>query len=214
MTEYEHEKENRLSDHPTPADLEAFGRGELPNDRVRAVVRHLLSRCPSCLAAAPAALSIGLASHTSPESEAAYDAAIDRAYTAARSYKRRRQTLQDRAREVINRLEAQGVRALETLPRKYCGLPLVEALLKRSWDLRHEDPSQMVELLNIAALVSRDLNAQDQSPQQIADLQCRVWSELANAYRVAEDLEQAQAAFDCAYEHMLDSMSRSPQSRA
>ena len=36
--------------HPDPADLERFVRGELGETERRAVVRHLLTGCPKCVA--------------------------------------------------------------------------------------------------------------------------------------------------------------------
>jgi anti-sigma factor RsiW len=36
--------------HPDPADLERFVRGELGKTERRAVVRHLLTGCPKCVA--------------------------------------------------------------------------------------------------------------------------------------------------------------------
>jgi len=37
-----------LSAHPEERELQAFLRGELPRDEVRAIVRHLLTACPAC----------------------------------------------------------------------------------------------------------------------------------------------------------------------
>ncbi len=174
---------------------------ELKGDRAQAVLRHLLRKCPSCLSIAPAALRIGNGS--APDSEDAYDAAIGRAVKTARQHHRRWHTVQQLMREVLVRLEDKGLEALQTLPRKYQGLPTIEALLERSWNLRHEDPSQMVELAKFAEIVARDLDVRKHGFREVADLKCRIWSNLANAYRVSEDLDEAQSSFDRAYEHYL-----------
>ncbi len=37
-------------DHPDPAQMESFMRGELAGDEARAVVRHMLTECQQCIA--------------------------------------------------------------------------------------------------------------------------------------------------------------------
>ena len=37
-----------MSDHPTRAELEALLRGDLPDERMSAVLRHLLAGCRQC----------------------------------------------------------------------------------------------------------------------------------------------------------------------
>jgi tetratricopeptide (TPR) repeat protein len=74
------------------------------------------------------------------------------------------------------------------------GVTLIEALLERSWVLRYEDPVQMVELAEAASRFANKLRPGLCSAQQIRNLQCRAWTELGNAYRVADDLDRASEA--------------------
>jgi len=39
------------TNHPASAELQRFLRGEAPREEARAVVRHLLTDCPECVAA-------------------------------------------------------------------------------------------------------------------------------------------------------------------
>ena len=193
-----------MSDHPSPAEMSAFARGELPLQLSGAVVRHLIGGCEICLAAAPSLFGLQTRpAEPEPDEDAAYDAAIDRAIAAVRRHEREAQLWETRVREIVARLEAGGTDILAKLSRKDLGLPLVEALLARSWAVRHDDPARMVELARLAAVSSRDLDEAKLGAARVADVQCRAWAELANAHRVAEDLEEAAEAFDHAYELCL-----------
>jgi len=46
-------------EHPGDRQLERFVRGELPREDISAIVRHLLTRCPRCLAVARRSWSRG-----------------------------------------------------------------------------------------------------------------------------------------------------------
>jgi tetratricopeptide (TPR) repeat protein len=80
-------------------------------------------------------------------------------------------------------------------------MPLVEALLERSWALRHEDPSRMVELARLATDAAAKIVPGADEVKRVGDLRCRAWSELANALRIADDLDGAEEAFDTALGH-------------
>ncbi len=210
-----------MTDHPSPAEMSAFASGELPLKLSSEVLRHLLRGCEICLAAAPAAFEVHPAAvSTRPDGEDAYDAAIDRATAKALKYEKSWRRKDERSRQIVARLEAGGPLALEGLSRNDRGLPLVEALLERSWAVRHDDPAQMVDFARLATLAARDLDAPEIGAEQVADIQCRAWAELANALRVSEDLDGAEENFDKAYElyrqgsgdklllaHMLDLLS-------
>jgi tetratricopeptide (TPR) repeat protein len=81
------------------------------------------------------------------------------------------------------------------------GFALYEALLERSWSLRHENPAAMVRLAKMATLVASGLSIQRYG-RRLADFEARAWGELANAYRVTDDLEEAGEAFERAFEHL------------
>lgn len=188
-----------MSEHPTPAELEAFVGGSLPEGRFRKVTHHLLGACASCNASL-------LAQHQRltelPVAEV-YDAALDRAFSRARNYKRHLRREELRGRKVAALLEAGGLEALLAADLPFRGSGMLEALLERSWAVRHDDLREMVSLARHAVEVARRLDPRYQTQQERADLQARAWGELANALRAADDLHEAERAFGIAFEHLL-----------
>src|SRR5262249_51528430 len=85
------------------------------------------------------------------------------------------------------------------LPRRFFGLGLFEALLEKAWGLRREDPGQMIQMSLLAAQIAQKLSARRYGAQKLLDFQCRAWTELGNAYRVADQLDAAYSAFCRAY---------------
>lgn len=85
------------------------------------------------------------------------------------------------------------------LPRRF---PLFDAALRFSWELREDDPGRMIELARFATHLAPTLGADGYTPVQVADFQARAWAELANAYRVGEQLSRADAAIATAFEHL------------
>ncbi|MFL6199166.1 MAG: hypothetical protein ACJ76J_08320, partial [Thermoanaerobaculia bacterium] len=72
---------------------------------------------------------------------------------------------------------------------------LCEVLLERSWNLRHEDPKQMLQLAGLAAEAADRLEPEGYyGARERFDLRARAWGEYANACRVSDDLVQAERA--------------------
>jgi len=69
-----------------------------------------------------------------------------------------------------------------------------EALLARSWALRHEDPQQMLLLTKVAVWTARLLKGYP--PDRQADFQARALVEQANAFRVVDQLGAADDALE------------------
>lgn len=82
------------------------------------------------------------------------------------------------------------------------GARVCEALLARSWAVRHRDPGQMLRLALAAKEVAAGLCLRDLGAKDVAALQARAWGELANAYRVTGRLEEAEAAFGEAFDRL------------
>jgi tetratricopeptide (TPR) repeat protein len=184
-----------LIDHPTPAELEAFVWDRGPAGGAPEIAAHLI-RCEACLAAAmPHLLAIfGQAEPSerllSPEEDAAYEAALDRAFATTRQ--RASQVHEERKREALVLLAGADPDALPVIPASLRGIPLVEALLELSRSYRHGDPERMIRLAEWAWFFAEKGRIPDLSPKQLADFQCKVLLELGNAYRVADDLDEAQ----------------------
>ena len=92
-----------------------------------------------------------------------------------------------------------GLEALVRGEMTLVGAGVCAALLARSWEVRHRDEEEMVTLARAAVEVARDLGPWQLGSRKVADLQALAWGELANAYRVAGRLGQADRAFGKAF---------------
>ncbi len=190
-----------MNEHPTRAELEGFVWNRLPSESVRAVVAHLVRGCAPCRAVLVEHFCglIGAGEPPevtlSPQEESSYDNALDRAFAFA-LHKARKQ-------EALSLLSDPSLEGLPEVPSHLQGIPLFEALLERSWSLRHESPEQMVRLADWARLLSEKLEPEELGSCQVADCQCRAWMELGNAYRVADDLNAAEKSLGRATELFL-----------
>jgi tetratricopeptide (TPR) repeat protein len=131
----------------------------------------------------------------------AYDRAIDRAFAAVMRHGENAARFSARVREVLAQLTAEGLESLRELPAELRGFAGYEALLERSWAMRREDPKQMVKLAELAALAAAGLVEEGFSAGQVHDFQARAVIELANAYRVMDRRQEAQASLDAARAH-------------
>lgn len=142
----------------------------------------------------PALLRPDLRLDDSPSPPETYDEALERAFCSLGLQVPPFKTEEQKQQEVLDILASGGLEALQNLPAELQGLPLCEALLKRSWALRHDDPAQMVQLARAATLLADRLEAKELSVKARLGLRCRAWAELANAYRVADQLDLAEEA--------------------
>jgi tetratricopeptide (TPR) repeat protein len=185
-----------LAEHPSLEQLQDFLQGRMDVAGVRPVVAHLVKGCALCSATLQEIL-------TSPPPDPGYDEAIDRALAAHRWHGPEALKKRARAREALARVEAGGIERLAEAPASLKGVAGCEALLERSWALRHEDPGKMLELASFATLIADRLSVKPHGPRKVADLRCRAWSALGNAYRVADDLDSAEWALGRAAELQL-----------
>ncbi|HET9212541.1 MAG TPA: hypothetical protein VFR03_19210 [Thermoanaerobaculia bacterium] len=195
----------QMNEHPTPEELEGIAWNRVSARRMREILLHVLSGCASCKAAmAPHFGALfGLCEPPepvlSPQEEERYDAAVGRACSSVLA--RARELREARRREVA---ADASFEALPAVPEPLQGVPLFESLLQASWALRHESPAEMVRLAERARGLAESMRLSDLSPRALADLQCRAWIELGNAYRVADDLGAAERALGRATEKFLD----------
>lgn len=175
-----------MTDHPTREELEDLLHGGLPEEGTVAAVRHLF-RCPACRAdVAPRAAELlnPLAENPALPKDTAYEAALERAV--------------DRAFSVV-RQAAADPRGVD--PRRLQGLEGYRALLARSWEVRRENPRQMVELARLATEVAAELDPRRYGERKVADWRARAWIELANGQRAANDYCGADASLAEAARH-------------
>jgi tetratricopeptide (TPR) repeat protein len=160
-----------MGEHPEDEELSAFLAGGLPGEARNAVLLHLSRNCPQCrrrlARLAGRALGMEPAAASPPASD--YDRALDRAFAVARRQER-------------------------VLAGRRDGWALVEELIAKSRELCHRDPAGMVRLAELARLVLSQVRPEPYGAAPVADLEARVYAELANAYRVAQDIEAAESA--------------------
>jgi hypothetical protein len=135
-----------------------------------------------------------------PERQAVYDAAVQSAFRVAREHAEHLREQKKLAQEAAVLLAAEGLEAFDRLPSRKAGPGLLRALLDRSWDLRHDDPEQMIRFALLATRLAQSLDTARYGAARVADFQCRAWAELGNAYRVADRLDAAHAALSYAGE--------------
>lgn len=188
-----------MDHHPTPAEIELFLLGGISVERSRAAVAHLLRGCAVCSARLgpylPGLLRLASRFEAPPPPRLEiYDQALDRAFAAVGRLLPPSKTLEQKKQEALDLLASGGLEGPEDVPPDLQGLPMFEALLERSWALRHDDPGQMVQLAHSAAILADRLKEEELGARALADLRCRAWVELVNAYRVADELDSAEAA--------------------
>jgi hypothetical protein len=175
-----HARGGALTDHPTPSEIDRLVRGSLTGAGRRRLVTHLMGGCPRC--ARLLAPAIALTPRTSPPPVPppadGYERPVARACAAAvRRFRERRAA-------PSGRLDSRHLR----------GLLRVETLLAAAWDLRYDDPDEMVRIAELALVAAERLDKDRYGRAEIADVRARTWAELANSYRVTEDLARAEQA--------------------
>jgi tetratricopeptide (TPR) repeat protein len=186
--------------HPTPDELAALSRGALAPRRALEVTLHLLEGCRSCRPVVPSPAEI-IEPAEPALSTGDYDKVVERALAAALRQRQTYEGERTQVRRLVAELAAGGPAIVAEVRRRESGAPLVEALLERSWALRHEDPARTAELAWSATEVAADLALGPNGVKRAADLRFRAWAELGNALRVADDFDGAEQAFDTALGH-------------
>lgn len=187
-----------MSDHPTPRELRRFVSGDLAGKRLLQVLHHL-GRCAECgrrvepdLAFDPESVDDSQPVEVSPEYDRAVDRAIARALRRSSMVGRERQAAAPvlaairEGRKVFPRLSERDARRLG-------GLPMVELLLELSRSHRHSDPGRMIRMADLALMALARLEPGKYGWSFLADVRARAWAELANGYRVWDDLFKAEA---------------------
>jgi tetratricopeptide (TPR) repeat protein len=171
---------------------------DLPVERKKEIVRHLIRGCERCRSALAARLP---GAPPTPEEDSAYDEVINSSIQYVLRMERAFRDRQTRTRAAALLALGEGAVAIARkgdLPLE--GLGIFEALLERSWAVRHDNPREMVHLAQTALAVARDLDpAVYGGARKVTDHQARAWGELGNAYRAADNLWDSQRAFGEAF---------------
>jgi hypothetical protein len=119
-----------------------------------------------------------------------YEVAVTQAIEAVRLHGRLAPERTAKFRQALALLTDRGLDALDH--RRFGLYASVKALLARSWQLRHENPEQMVYFAYFAASISKRLEKEGFAQEKVMDLRARAVGEYANALRVADRLVEAE----------------------
>lgn len=190
--------------HPDRATLEAFLLGRLVAGRRKDVFLHLLGGCSICqesmdpLTGAmfhPGAQEAEL----SAELDVAYDVAISSALSKAMAWQEIALVREDLREDLDAKVERLLGGGTPSEP-GFWTWALCETLLERGRALRHDDPAGMLRLAQLAQQAADRVDPSVRGPRETVDLRARAWAELGNAWRVCDDLRQAEAALAGALE--------------
>jgi len=195
-----------LSDHLTAADVERFLQGTFPQEEMKKTLRHLLkAACPTCEERLRPLLTLLLHPPALAEEEAPatagreYEAPISRALAAAMSRRPRlwgkERARAARATELLRGDLRRALALSDEEAQEFLGVPFVEALIELSFEERYRDPQEMLRLAFYAKAAAANMVELGYDPAHAADYQARASAELANAYRVNDDLKKAGEAF-------------------
>lgn len=199
-----------MGKHISAEELRKFMSGQLGSAAARRVVRHLLTACSECRAAAAASGRFLLEVEEELEpagvagDEHVYDAVIDRALA---SVLRRHLPRLEKECAILDRLLAAVAEkpslmdAMQTVRRRsHGGWPEVEAMLRLSAQERYRDRAKMLELAMFANVAAGSLDPAVYGAGLVADLQARTMGELANAFRLNDEFGSAEAFLSLALE--------------
>jgi tetratricopeptide (TPR) repeat protein len=185
-------------DHPSPETLKRWLEGRLPEEEALRVARHLDAGCRACEAASEPLLEallreeLGGAPPEEEEAAGAYDAATDRALSALGPKLAAVWSERETAERAYAVLVAEGEKGVERIASEGASGPaLCTALLRRSHELRHRDPGQMLRLCWLATRAAAGLAARQWGDHRVADFRSRTLAELANAFRLGGNLARA-----------------------
>ncbi|HEX4495562.1 MAG TPA: hypothetical protein VIE43_07850 [Thermoanaerobaculia bacterium] len=168
----------------------------------RRVVRHLRSGCTFCEKLIAKCLETFSGEMTpaivTPEHKS-LDAVFDHVLAKISGHEARCRKDQVRLRRALAliREHPQGYDGLSLQQVKvFHGWPLIEALLRLSFEARFRDPQAMRLLAYHAMTAAESLLPEEYSRELARDLQARAWAELGNAYRINDEFQEAETAFE------------------
>ncbi len=194
-----------MAHHETPKEMVGDFESLMSS---KEIVRHLLRGCKPCQVAVKQELSLlvpairGNARISELNASNSYNAALDRVLAKFGKAKSLPPAEWLRFQMATSLLQSGGgVLALAQAGNMAIeGLGVFEALLARSWAVRYDNHREMCHLAKVAVEIAKDLDPGVYGPKQVADLLARAWGELANAYRVSDQLREAEMAFGNAFD--------------
>jgi hypothetical protein len=169
--------------------------------RHRSVIRHLLAGCRICcrklLERAPERLLGEAGEH--PRGKLAEGSPLRKATAAALKQEANRRADESKLQRSLQLVHPPppGDDGLTFRHgRSLNGVPAIENLLNRSFELRFSNPGLMKWLACNAVKASEGLGSPHQEQRRVFDLQAHSWAHLANSCRLTEDFGEADLALD------------------
>lgn len=192
---------DHFENHPSASELESFLLGEMGPRRAAPVIAHLLRGCARCRQhMAPLASMVFSEAPSTPAAPSAagseYDFPLFKAFASARRYAAEAALKKASAKYTTKTFpqELAASKPEKVAPALGDSRMRCETLLERCRAMRHSDPEGIVLLASLAVTLAERLDSRSGSPEEIADLQAKAWSELGNAYRVSDDLAAAESS--------------------
>lgn len=200
-----------VEDHPTQDALERFILGRLPAVERRSVLRHLLTGCTLCQEATGGLWKpeeddlesllpfVDLEGDSAQDLPDEYDEVFDRVFSrvaAKEASAARERALGRELFEELMQHPAARQRLLVSNSLRFRSRMLCEILLQESLENGFRDISRSLELARLANVLADLLTEECCGGAEILDsLKARAWAQLANAYRVNQDLHSAESTF-------------------
>ncbi|MFL6232192.1 MAG: hypothetical protein ACJ76N_03590, partial [Thermoanaerobaculia bacterium] len=197
--------------------LGRFLRAEVSREEAREVLRHLLSRCPECLAlSSRMTAELGLYSKTTTWEEA-YEEVFAEALAFATEQEERLAVEKLRGWGQWAALEPASPQerfALVEADERYHTYGFYQRLLEASrWYIR-TDPAEAVDVVRLAIMVAERLDPALIGEKRVADLRAAAWASLGNSRRLASDFEGSRRAFNEAWRILEEEGTNDPLDRA
>ncbi|HJX26534.1 MAG TPA: hypothetical protein VJ885_01375 [Thermoanaerobaculia bacterium] len=183
-------------EHLTKDDVEGFIDDTLAAADRRRVMQHLLTGCRECCATFALALPQDLFLPQAPRvEEDAYDAVIDRAWEEARRRTKRLKNDQERFERGLALIREHDFHGISQAERQsILAWTHIEIQLQLAFEARYRNLGDMLERAERAVYVAKRLDKTPYGPGYVTELQTRAWAEYANALRVNELFDAAEAA--------------------
>jgi tetratricopeptide (TPR) repeat protein len=187
-------------DHPTSREvIERFAAGTASPDERRRFIRHLLQGCQQCTANLREVLRGG--ERTAP---AAYHAAIDKALHRVLAETEGHRSPAPAVNLLLAELDRQPELRRETVARniaRFHSVPLLDALVERSYGERYGDLTKMLVDARIATRIAEVIVHEGRAgTMPAASAVCKAWAQLGNALRIAGQHVESDQAFARAVE--------------
>jgi tetratricopeptide (TPR) repeat protein len=181
-----------MTEHVSPADLDRLVHGTLSVHEKGRMLAHFLCRCPRCCSSLTQHAGYDDSGEVEVEE---YHVVVDRVLSSASRISAARRAAADALASLLA-LDRMASRLSTSELARLKGLPRLQALLETSRSLRFEDPQAMLRFAKLARFTADRLRMRDFGNQPVADLRALAWVELANAYRVCNELGRSDHAMN------------------